>query len=75
MPVVRRPVFFQDLQGPGRVEDYYLRHSDLAVTIANAEDAAFYTIGAERFLHHGPEALGLSESKHAKRGNLANDPS
>jgi hypothetical protein len=45
---------------PGSFTDYELCHSDLCVTIDDA-DAAFYEDGGHKRLDHSPETLNIKE--------------
>ena len=48
-------VYYSD----GNFDDYYLRHSDLAVTIDADYEASFYeNEQGEKFLDHSPGTLG-----------------
>jgi hypothetical protein len=64
--------FFRVYRSRHRFTDYYLRHSDLAVTISPDDEASFYRIGDDYVLDHSPETLGLEVVSHSsprtKRG-------
>jgi hypothetical protein len=46
--------------------DYAIRHDDLQVTIAEDEQAAFYTIGQDNIIDHSPEVLGFEKQTNRK---------
>ena len=51
---------FRVYSDDGTFKDYNLAHSDLFVTIADA-DAFFYESGDRLVLDHSPETLGLTK--------------
>ena len=53
---------FRVYDSQGGFVDYDLHHSDLCVTINDA-DAAFYSDTGRCKLDHGPETLGIKEDK------------
>ena len=63
--------FFRTKKGR-RWHDYDLLHSDLEVTIAPGQDAAFYYMGKDMLLDHSPGTMGYKDVKTQKRKKARN---
>jgi hypothetical protein len=55
--------FFRVYKDGGDFVDYDIAHSDLCVTIADA-DAYFYRNGDKNVLDHAPTTLGIEDVPH-----------